>query len=199
MEDHSDLLSEINNPRQLDGLPHRRIFTNSQIDLAVYDNNGELIGFSISYNEGEIGINFAWMDRLFTDEEATDRGEFGPISNKRPVRRMDLARVFKQAAVELPEAVSRLIHMHLLNREFNEKEMEFRDCINEEEWAEIFRQTKALSRKYRGKELEAPILLQGEMHWLKVFGKDARYVLLSDAHHIAQQIWNDEQTRGYRY
>jgi hypothetical protein len=197
MAEQSDLLAEVENPRQLEGLPHRRLFSNSQFDLIVYDQAGELAGFELSYNQGGHGISFAWMKTLGTDESGIDRGELDPIGDKRPVMRKDLAGLFKEAAVELPEPVSKLVHMNLQNAEFNDAEWEFIQSLTDDERAEIRRRAEALKEKYSGEVLEETIFIRGQCHWLEVAGKVD--VLCSDAHHAAQQQWNAEQSGGFRY
>jgi hypothetical protein len=101
--EQSDLLREAEKARQIEGLPHRRLFSNSQFDLIVYDKAEELVGFDLYYTENGCGTSFAWMKGLGTDESGIDRGDLGPIEDKRPVLKKVLAGIFRQAALELPE------------------------------------------------------------------------------------------------
>lgn len=107
------MLLEIRNVEQVPGEPRRRWFFSHEQDLVVwFSENGEPVGFQLSYGKYRNERAIRWKaERGFTHHRVDD-GEGGPLRSDAPLLMEDGAfdasgvlRRFRQLSAEMPRAI----------------------------------------------------------------------------------------------
>ena len=104
------MLKEIEKPRQVQGEPRRRWFEDSESDLIVWIDNGEVIaGFQFCYGKGEVERALTWKRGVGFVHECIDDGEGRPFHHKStPILSVDgnfdaatVSNDFKKRSIEI--------------------------------------------------------------------------------------------------
>ena len=109
------MLKEIEHPRQVQGEPRRRWFEDSESDLIVWIDKGDVIsGFQFCYGKGNIERALTWKRGVGFVHERIDDGEGRSFHHKStPILsadgNFDAARVskdFRKRSIEIDENIS---------------------------------------------------------------------------------------------
>jgi hypothetical protein len=112
------MLSEIRNPRQVQGEGRRRWFMDDYFDLIVwYAEDGSLVGFQLCYDKKVRERALTWTRDHGYQHNRIDAGEVPGHVKMSPVivadgefGRDEVARRFREASVEMEPDVARLVY-----------------------------------------------------------------------------------------
>ena len=116
------MLSEIRNPRQIEGEGRRRWFTDDYFDLIVwYDLSGELAGFQLCYDKARTERALTWRRDQGYSHERVDEGEIPGRAKMSPVLvpdgafpRNGVAERFFEASAQIDPEIRELVYDRLL-------------------------------------------------------------------------------------
>src|SRR5580698_9807360 len=116
------MLREIVNVRQIVGEPGRRWFTDARLDLVIWNDNGEIIGFQLCYDKQQGERAVTWKADSGFRHNAVDAGEDRPGRYKAtPILVADgsfdaqaVAADFLEQSGDLDPGSRDFIHMKLL-------------------------------------------------------------------------------------
>ena len=112
------MLTEIRNPRQIEGEGYRRWFTDDCFDLIVwYDDNRTLVGFQLCYDKFYHERALTWTLEHGFQHNRIDAGEVPGHAKMTPViiadgefSRDPVAEQFRKASGEIEPAVARFVY-----------------------------------------------------------------------------------------
>ncbi len=111
------MLTEIRNPRQVQGEGFRRWFTDEYFDLIVwYGDDGSLVGFQLCYDKKQRERALTWTLENGFQHNRIDSGEVPGHSKMTPIivadgafSREDIAVRFEKAAAKMDADVARFV------------------------------------------------------------------------------------------
>ena len=115
------MLSEIRNPRQIEGEGRRRWFTDEYFDLIVWhDESGELAGFQLCYDKPREERALSWRAGRGYSHERVDDGEIPGRAKMSPVlvpdgifARDDVAARFLEASADIDRDIRTFVYDRL--------------------------------------------------------------------------------------
>lgn len=112
------MLQEISQVKQIHGEPHRRWFSDDDLDLIVWlDERGEIIGFQLCYNKGDDQHALTWQREKGFSHNRVDDGEAKPGKPKSTpilvcdgyMPKDDVAERFASAARDIDDAIAEMV------------------------------------------------------------------------------------------